>query len=306
MRIIAGTNKGRTLEGARRGTACGPTSDKLRETLFNILAPRVDGRARARRALPAPARSRSRRSAAAPRRRRASSSDRARRGADRGEPRALRRARIAVLSSATPSSARCAAGRRRTVRHRRARSAVRLRRRSTRAVARRRGAARAGRRCWCSSTRRASTPPAPARPDASTRTVKSGDSALTLLRMSRQPHRATHRHLSRVVRSADQRPRRHHRARRAALRPIIVAVLVNVEKTPLFSDERARRDHPRGVQGPAERRGRDLRRPAGRLRAAQERQRHRARPARGVGLRVRVPDGADEPPPRARHSRRCS
>ncbi len=42
MRIIAGTLKGRTLatptwEGLR------PTSDKLRETLFNVLAPRIDG-----------------------------------------------------------------------------------------------------------------------------------------------------------------------------------------------------------------------------------------------------------------------
>lgn len=42
MRIIAGTNKGRALaapswEGLR------PTSDKLRETLFNIVAPRVPG-----------------------------------------------------------------------------------------------------------------------------------------------------------------------------------------------------------------------------------------------------------------------
>ena len=42
MRIIAGTHKGRTLktpkwEGLR------PTSDKLRETLFNILAPRLAG-----------------------------------------------------------------------------------------------------------------------------------------------------------------------------------------------------------------------------------------------------------------------
>jgi 16S rRNA (guanine966-N2)-methyltransferase len=42
MRIIAGTNKGRTLktptwEGLR------PTSDKLRETLFNILQARIGG-----------------------------------------------------------------------------------------------------------------------------------------------------------------------------------------------------------------------------------------------------------------------
>src|SRR5919199_1476259 len=42
MRVIAGTLKGRRLktptwDGLR------PTSDKLRETLFNILAPRIDG-----------------------------------------------------------------------------------------------------------------------------------------------------------------------------------------------------------------------------------------------------------------------
>lgn len=42
MRIIAGTHKGRTLktptwDGVR------PTSDRLRETLFNILAPRLPG-----------------------------------------------------------------------------------------------------------------------------------------------------------------------------------------------------------------------------------------------------------------------
>ena len=42
MRVIAGTLKGRRLkpptwEGLR------PTSDKLRETLFNILAPRIAG-----------------------------------------------------------------------------------------------------------------------------------------------------------------------------------------------------------------------------------------------------------------------
>src|SRR5918993_1835536 len=42
MRVIAGQFKGRRLkaptwEGVR------PTSDKLRETLFNILSPRIDG-----------------------------------------------------------------------------------------------------------------------------------------------------------------------------------------------------------------------------------------------------------------------
>jgi 16S rRNA (guanine966-N2)-methyltransferase len=42
MRIIAGTHKGRRLE-APDWPGLRPTSDKLRETLFNILAPRVSG-----------------------------------------------------------------------------------------------------------------------------------------------------------------------------------------------------------------------------------------------------------------------
>jgi 16S rRNA (guanine(966)-N(2))-methyltransferase RsmD len=42
MRIIAGLFKGRRLE-TPRWDGLRPTSDKLRETLFNILSPRVDG-----------------------------------------------------------------------------------------------------------------------------------------------------------------------------------------------------------------------------------------------------------------------
>jgi 16S rRNA (guanine966-N2)-methyltransferase len=42
MRIIAGTHKGRTLK-TPRWEGLRPTSDRLRETLFNILAPRIDG-----------------------------------------------------------------------------------------------------------------------------------------------------------------------------------------------------------------------------------------------------------------------
>jgi len=42
MRIIAGTHKGRTLK-APKWDGLRPTSDKLRETLFNILAPRIAG-----------------------------------------------------------------------------------------------------------------------------------------------------------------------------------------------------------------------------------------------------------------------
>ena len=42
MRVIAGQFKGRRLK-APSWDGLRPTSDKLRETLFNILAPRVDG-----------------------------------------------------------------------------------------------------------------------------------------------------------------------------------------------------------------------------------------------------------------------
>lgn len=42
MRVIAGRLKGRRLE-APDWPGLRPTSDKLRETLFNVLAPRIDG-----------------------------------------------------------------------------------------------------------------------------------------------------------------------------------------------------------------------------------------------------------------------
>ena len=42
MRVIAGTYRSRQLI-APRGIQTRPTSDRLRETLFNILAPRLDG-----------------------------------------------------------------------------------------------------------------------------------------------------------------------------------------------------------------------------------------------------------------------
>lgn len=42
MRIIAGTYRSRRLE-APSGLATRPTSDRLRETLFNVLAPRIQG-----------------------------------------------------------------------------------------------------------------------------------------------------------------------------------------------------------------------------------------------------------------------
>jgi 16S rRNA (guanine966-N2)-methyltransferase len=42
MRVIAGTLRRRTLE-APPGMATRPTSDRLRKTLFNVLAPRIEG-----------------------------------------------------------------------------------------------------------------------------------------------------------------------------------------------------------------------------------------------------------------------
>lgn len=42
VRIIAGSLRSRSLQ-APSGTATRPTSDRLRETLFNVLAPRIDG-----------------------------------------------------------------------------------------------------------------------------------------------------------------------------------------------------------------------------------------------------------------------
>lgn len=42
MRVIAGRFRSRALE-APRGLATRPTSDRLRETLFNVLAPRIEG-----------------------------------------------------------------------------------------------------------------------------------------------------------------------------------------------------------------------------------------------------------------------
>jgi 16S rRNA (guanine(966)-N(2))-methyltransferase RsmD len=42
MRVIAGKYRSRVLH-APRGTDTRPTSDRLRETLFNVLAPRIEG-----------------------------------------------------------------------------------------------------------------------------------------------------------------------------------------------------------------------------------------------------------------------
>jgi 16S rRNA (guanine966-N2)-methyltransferase len=44
MRVISGTYRSRALK-APEGLATRPTSDRLRETLFNVLAPRIEGAA---------------------------------------------------------------------------------------------------------------------------------------------------------------------------------------------------------------------------------------------------------------------
>src|SRR5258708_19407394 len=42
MRVIAGTHRSRILKSLK-GLALRPTSDRLRETLFNVLAPNIPG-----------------------------------------------------------------------------------------------------------------------------------------------------------------------------------------------------------------------------------------------------------------------
>src|ERR1700704_5840066 len=42
MRVIAGTDRSRILKSLK-GLALRPTSDRLRETLFNVLAPNISG-----------------------------------------------------------------------------------------------------------------------------------------------------------------------------------------------------------------------------------------------------------------------
>jgi pantetheine-phosphate adenylyltransferase len=76
---------------------------------------------------------------------------------------------------------------------------------------------------------------------------------------------------------------------------IIVAILVNAEKSPLFTmDERV--EITRSVFKTHSNVEVDtVRWPAGRLRRTARRTGHRARSARRVGFRVRVPDGAHEP-----------
>ena len=264
MRIIAGTNKGRTLK-APKWDGLRPTSDKLRETLFNILQPRIEG-ARVldvfagTGAVALEALSRGAASATCV------DSDRRAAGLIAENARALRRVGIAVLSSATSWSARC----RSRFPAARSTSSCSIRRTITRisSDAVRDAATQRAAGGIVSRARVARRAAAAGRPGADAdREV--GRQRPDLLRMTHR-HPDARRHLSRIVRSADQRPRRHHRARRADLRLDHRRHPGQRREDAAVQRERARRDHPRRLQGQAERAGRDLRRPAGRLRAAQE------------------------------------
>ena len=307
MRVIAGTLKGRRLEGADVGRACGPTSDKLRETLFNILAPRVAG-ARVldvfagTGAVGIEALSRGAASATCV------EQDRRAVQLIEENSRALRRAKPLCYHPRQ----RGARARARPVRGGpfdidRARPAVRLRRARRGA---RRGARRAARppaRVLVLEHAARVAPPAAGRASSvDTHRDSRRQRPVAFYRMS---HRAlaTHRHLSRVVRPADQRARRHHRARRADLRHDHRRHPGQRREDAAVHGRGARRHDPRDVfrDEPnvevdtfdgllvdyAQRKSASV---------------HRARAARRVGLRVRVPDGADEPPPGARRSRPCS
>ena len=80
---------------------------------------------------------------------------------------------------------------------------------------------------------------------------------------------------------------------------LIVSILQNEAKAPLFSVEQRMEMLRETVTPLSERRGRHLQRVAGRLCARERRERDSARHPRDLGLRVRTADGADEPPPAA-------
>ena len=82
---------------------------------------------------------------------------------------------------------------------------------------------------------------------------------------------------------------------------VIVAILVNPEKQPLFTVEERVEIIREACRGRAADQGGHVLRPARRLRGADRRPRDRARAARDLRLRVRVPDGAHEPPPQPAH-----
>src|SRR5712691_2291503 len=114
--------------------------------------------------------------------------------------------------------------------------------------------------------------------------------------------RFTHVHFSRlpgVLRPADQRARRHHRARRAAVRSDHRRDPDERRERAALLHGRARGNRARGVQVARQRRDRYLQWPAGGLRGAAPCAGDRSGAARGVRFRVRVSDGAHEPAARS-------
>ena len=249
MRVIAGTLKGRRLK-APTWDGLRPTSDKLRETLFNILAPRIAG-ARVLDGYAGTGASASRRSAAA--RRTVTFVERDRRAqaliaenlAHCGDR------RTAMLSSARRSRARSTLAARRR-RSSRSTSSCSIRRttsrRSTAMLAAGGDAAGAGRRASCSSTRAGAPAPEHGGPAGRVARRRVGRQRADVLR-SRYFTHVHPRRLSRLVRSADQRPRRHHLARRAAVRPHHRRDPGERGEGAAVHDGRAGRDRARGVQG---------------------------------------------------------
>jgi pantetheine-phosphate adenylyltransferase len=218
MRIIAGSLKG---GGWSRGPGrAGPTSDKLRETLFNILAARLGARVLDGFAGEAVGLEALSRGAAhvtfVERDRRASRSSRA-----------IWRCGVESACAIIRAGSRRGRGRSRgPVRSRPARSAADEGRAIVAAAAPLVGRGPARR-----STRAAAAPAAGA---VRVRAVRSGDSALAIYqRRTPVPERlAVYPRPS----TPHERPRRHH-PRRGLFDRIIVSTLVNPEKSPLFTVE---------------------------------------------------------------------
>ena len=261
MRVIAGTLKGRRLESPT-WEGLRPTSDKLRETLFNVLAPRMagarvlDGYAGTG-AVGIEAISRGAAHVTFVER------DRRAQHAHRGESRAVRDRRAAMLLSARlfcRRSTRSAVSRRSTSSCSTRRTTVHMMTPGTCSTQWARSSRQPA--SWSSNMRDRQQPPDAAGAPAAHARADVRRQRADLLHMSTLAvypgsfDPLTNGHVDIIARGARLFDR------------IIVAILVNAEKSPLFTHGRARRDRAGGVQGPAERRGGHVRRPARRLRRA--------------------------------------
>ncbi|CAA9346601.1 MAG: Phosphopantetheine adenylyltransferase, partial [uncultured Gemmatimonadaceae bacterium] len=108
---------------------------------------------------------------------------------------------------------------------------------------------------------------------------------------------APHRHLRRQLRPDHPRARRPHAPQPHLRRPARRRGGDELGEAAAVHDGRAHRVHPPQRRRRAAGRGPHVRRAPGGVRAERGRAAHHPRPARGERLRVRVPDGAHEPPP---------